>query len=565
MADIKLTVGVEYSPSLVNFQDAIGKIAKSVNSNPPKIKVQLDTNSARTELAKLQNQIKALGNQKIKIEAVTSNKNTGKDSAKDDSTKKLTSDTAAYNKALKSVNDLLIQLNKNQERWSQAGSGTSSAAYNDYVKQISAAESLKSSLESGNLTGKKFNETLTQIKANASEAAKSINFAGEDTKALEKLTTGTKEYNDALTKISTLRTKIQTDLSNWTAAETGSSSQSYNILKQQVIELDNLEARIKSINSTKPEFAEQFSAIGQAAAAASEQIKQAGENSKAIEKIAVGTKEYSDALTKISTLRTKLQGNIDKWTAAESGQSKQDYQALKDQVTELDNLEAKLKTSGASMAEFREQFSAINQVATTATENIKKFGEDTALLIKGTQQYNEAMAKITNARADVQQKLKDWTAAKEGKSSGSYQALKDADEAYKKLGDDLESGAMKANEFNNSFSNVSSTVKQASGEIRSAGENTLSFGDKLANVTKFAAQFVSATRIIYAAIRTFKDMARASIEIESAMNRIQIVTGATNSQMENFFAEATSRAKELGTSITDIAGSIETFSRLGLT
>lgn len=467
MADIKLTVGVEYSPSLVNFQDAIGKIAKSVNSNPPKIKVQLDTNSARTELAKLQNQIKALGNQKIKIEAVTSNKNTGKDSAKDESTKKLTSDTAAYNKALKSVNDLLIQLNKNQERWSQAGSGTSSAAYNDYVKQISAAESLKSSLESGNLTGKQFNETLTQIKANASEAAKSINFAGEDTKALEKLTTG--------------------------------------------------------------------------------------------------TKEYSDALTKISTLRTKLQGNIDKWTAAESGQSKQDYQALKNQITELDNLEAKLKTSGASMAEFREQFSAINQVATTATENIKKFGEDTALLIKGTQQYNEAMAKITNARADVQQKLKDWTAAKEGKSSGSYQALRDADEAYKKLGDDLESGAMKANEFNNSFSNVSSTVKQASGEIRSAGENTLSFGDKLTNVTKFAAQFVSATRIIYAAIRTFKDMARASIEIESAMNRIQIVTGATNSQMENFFAEATSRAKELGTSITEIAGSIETFSRLGLT
>lgn len=565
MADIKLTVGVEYSPSLVNFQDAIGKIAKSVNSNPPKIKVQLDTNSARTELAKLQNQIKALGNQKIKIEAVTSNKNTGKDSAKDESTKKLTSDTTAYNKALKSVNDLLIQLNKNQERWSQAGSGTSSSAYNDYVKQISAAESLKSSLESGNLTGKQFNETLTQIKANASEAAKSINFAGEDTKALEKLTTGTKEYNDALTKISTLRTKIQTDLSNWTAAETGSSQQSYNILKQQVIELDNLEARIKSINSTKPEFAEQFSAIGQAAAAASEQIKQAGENSKAIEKIAVGTKEYSDALTKISTLRTKLQGNIDKWTAAESGQSKQDYQALKNQITELDNLEAKLKTSGASMAEFREQFSAINQAATTATENIKKAGDDTVLLSTNTKEYSDAMAKLSKTQLDIQSKLQNWTAAKNGKSSASYEQLEKASEACDDLKTKLESGKMRMTDFNDQLSKVGSSASVASTQIQQAGENTLSFGDRLSNVTKFAAQFVSATRIIYAAIRTFKDMARTSIEIESAMNRIQIVTGATNSQMENFFSEATSRAKELGTSITDIAGSIETFSRLGLT
>ena len=465
MADIKLTVGVEYSPSLVNFQDAIGKIAKSVNSNPPKIKVQLDTNSAKTELAKLQNQIKALGNQKIKIEAVTSSKNTGQDSAKNESTKKLTADTTAYNKALKNVNDLLIQLNKNQEKWTSAGAGTSSAAYKDYVNQINAAESLKKSLQSGSLTGKEFSKTLSEIKANASEAAKSINFANEDNKSLEKLTAGTKEYNDALTKI--------------------------------------------------------------------------------------------------STLRTKLQENTEKWTAAKSGNSQQDYLALKNQITELDNLENKLKTSGASMAEFREQFSAINQVATTATENIKRAGDDTVLLSKDTKEYSDAMAKLSKTQLDIQSKLQNWTAAKNGKSSSSYELLEKQSEACDDLRSKLESGQLKITEFNDGLSQIGSTASTASTQIQQAGENTLSFGDKLSNVTKFAAQFVSATRIIYGAIRTFKDMARTSIEIESAMKRIQIVTGATNSQMNNFFAEATSRAKELGTSITEIAGSIETFSRLG--
>ena len=71
--------------------------------------------------------------------------------------------------------------------------------------------------------------------------------------------------------------------------------------------------------------------------------------------------------------------------------------------------------------------------------------------------------------------------------------------------------------------------------------------------------------MVMMAFQNIKKMIAASIEIESSMNRIQIVTGATDSQMTQFFETAASHAKELGTSISEVAGSIEVFSRLGLT
>ena len=65
------------------------------------------------------------------------------------------------------------------------------------------------------------------------------------------------------------------------------------------------------------------------------------------------------------------------------------------------------------------------------------------------------------------------------------------------------------------------------------------------------------------AVRTVKQMVSAAVEVESAMNQIQIVTGASDSQMESFLTRSIALAKELGQSVTDVASSIETFARLG--
>lgn len=53
------------------------------------------------------------------------------------------------------------------------------------------------------------------------------------------------------------------------------------------------------------------------------------------------------------------------------------------------------------------------------------------------------------------------------------------------------------------------------------------------------------------------------VDINSAMTQLQIVTGATEDKMTQFFTRSAKLAKELGSSITDVLKSMETFSRLG--
>lgn len=65
--------------------------------------------------------------------------------------------------------------------------------------------------------------------------------------------------------------------------------------------------------------------------------------------------------------------------------------------------------------------------------------------------------------------------------------------------------------------------------------------------------------------QSLKEIYTNVVSIDSAMTQLQIVTGASSAQMERFFSKATSQAKELGASISDVLKSIETFSRLGYT
>lgn len=80
-------------------------------------------------------------------------------------------------------------------------------------------------------------------------------------------------------------------------------------------------------------------------------------------------------------------------------------------------------------------------------------------------------------------------------------------------------------------------------------------GDKL----KFGiAGFLSGKLLMYV-----RDIYNNVVKIDSAMGQLRIVTGATDAEMSRFLSNASSMAKELGSDITYVLNTIETFSRLG--
>lgn len=80
-------------------------------------------------------------------------------------------------------------------------------------------------------------------------------------------------------------------------------------------------------------------------------------------------------------------------------------------------------------------------------------------------------------------------------------------------------------------------------------------------------QNVTGAMIFYEGFQKAKQAARAMYEsvvsVDDAMTQLKIVTGASGSEMATFFKEAAASATELGHSVSDVLGSIETFSRLG--
>lgn len=198
--------------------------------------------------------------------------------------------------------------------------------------------------------------------------------------------------------------------------------------------------------------------------------------------------------------------------------------------------------------------------AADATKQAKA-SEDT--FAAGTKKYTDALNKVNTLLGQVTANTQKWTAARRGKSSDNYSALKGQITALETLKSGLMNGTVSAEQFENSFRSIKSTVTESSAAIRVAGENTQTLGDRFGGLATKFASWLSITQVIMTAVRTAKQMVSAAVEVESAMAQIKIVTGASDSQMEAFLTKSIALAKELGQSVTDVASSIETFARLG--
>lgn len=198
--------------------------------------------------------------------------------------------------------------------------------------------------------------------------------------------------------------------------------------------------------------------------------------------------------------------------------------------------------------------------AADATKQAKA-SEDT--FAAGTKKHTDALNKVNTLLGQVTANTQKWTAARSGKSSDNYSALKGQITALETLKSGLTNGTVSAEQFENSFRSIKSTVTESSAAIRAAGENTQTLGDRFGGLATKFASWLSITQVIMTAVRTAKQMVSAAVEVESAMTQIKIVTGASDSQMEAFLTKSIALAKELGQSVTDVASSIETFARLG--
>lgn len=294
-------------------------------------------------------------------------------------------------------------------------------------------------------------------------------------------------------------------------------------------------------------------------------------------------KEIQATNANITSAYKNLQKTLGGSTA--TGQNASDLNAMKSKYIELQEAVTRLKSLKSSATQedvnnvYKLQADMQNLISKTqqrvavekqAADAAKKVAEaekqaaaNEAAFAAGTEKHTQALTKVNTLLGQVTANTQKWTAARNGNTSASYASLKDQITALESLKTGLMNGSVSAEQFKERFASIKAAVTDSSTAIRAAGENTQSFGDRISGLAAKFASWLTVSQAIMYAVRTVKKMVSAAVEVESAMNQIQIVTGASDSQMESFLTRSIALAKELGQSVTDVASSIETFARLG--
>ena len=510
--------------------------------------------------------------------------------------------TKKYSDAIAKANNEAARMQKNLDSWSDIkGFGT------DYESKISKYKNLLTEMKNlsadvkdpaKDITDKSFNTRFSKIKEEVSEVLPELEEAARIYKEIEsvsssgkaglpkELVADTKEYNNAIAKVNKEIAKMENNLSSWSKIDGFNDANKTSITQYEaeLTKLKELKAKILSPSETVTDksFAQDMSAIKASVSGISPEIERAAKAAKELQSSSFkpfteGMDGYrtmmADIENQINTIKTKVTDASSQNTRlfgpegnAEFTNRIKEYEEYISKLEELQNkLKAGTKEDGITKGAATEELRLLKQRAEESAKALDDmysslYGSKTI----GKDGYGiDELKQAEDTLAQMELNLRKWSAAKNGRSQDSYAVYAEQTAALRELIAEAENGSMSIDDFNQKLAEIKTNGQGAADTIKANGENIGSFASQLSGMVKRFSFYFSMTRVVMMTIQKLKEMVKASVEIETAMARIQIVTGATDTQMTSFFESASNQAQELGKNITDVAKSIETFSRLG--
>lgn len=298
-------------------------------------------------------------------------------------------------------------------------------------------------------------------------------------------------------------------------------------------------------------------------------------------------KEIAGTNKSLSTQYFGLKSNLG--GEAATGQNAIDVEALKNKYLELAKAFEFVKVKGASasaeelqnvynlqgemgklISQVKERMVAEKDAAAAAAAADKSRVQNNAKIdAVDAKRYSVLKSTVTllGQAEDAESK---WTAAQYGKSSDAYariQKIVFALTAYKEelssLDRNSDTFAADVQEINNKVQELTISFKNNAREIKANGEATRTFAERIGSLASKFANWLSITRVLMATVKYIKQAVNAVIEIDTAMTELKKVTDETSATYDRFLDNAVSRAKNLGTTVSDIVTATADFARLG--
>lgn len=586
--DIELLFGVEGGGSVdgesgKRIKEELKSIISSINSKPMPIKVEIDDSSIKAikqELQKVTDAAKVSVKVSKSVSASTSNSsNTKSEPVKptggNSQAKAIKANSTEAQNAITRVNKSLSSLLGLWDKSSSLGKASQAeiegsiaslgkTSQAEVEETITSLNSLIRSLEEGKASYEEFSQIITK----ADNVASKINLASKASGLTNNdfnIQAETKEYYSALEKVYSVKAQIA-KVKDSTAKD---GTEANTVIKEQETRMIELEKAIKSGTIGYSDFNKEVAKAKALLAEVTTNAKVSGSYGKASKSVRLFAGEGAttkEILAKTKALKdlSNLRKVADDGVASTTGISeyKASYDEFKNLRQEIDALDKKLATGEMTVDTYSREITKLSHNVAVAKDNFGKLSQSTG---GSSGVIQRDIKKITTLMSSLQKMQNKYTKASgfNSKSKESYDQLGRLYDQLAELQSKRMSGQISLSDFSTSYSNIALAAKKAEESIKAAGEAATSVGTKVKNMfAKFSAWF-SISQITMYAIRSAKQMITNVIDIDTAMTELKKVTDETDKAYAKFLDGASTRAKKLGATITDVVSSTADFARLG--
>lgn len=515
-ADISLLFGVLGEGSLSGesgslIQSQLGQIMKSLNENPLKVKIGLDTEKGgqKSWSSQLQTKLDALSNsEKFSIK----------------------------------VSKLKL------------GAG----AVTDFKKQLNAVINTLN-LDKGT--------SITLTAEGIGEIKKKIEEAGDEaTEAARKVA----EFKVQMEALGGLKTSVHTAL-NALSKNAGSEEREQIAAlsaqyEQWAIKIEAVRASKNSVSDTyRAELEAEGTAIHESIKAITQKLQTLNISKDAYTDATKAIKDYYSALTSLIKTDSDVTLNGATWES-ESGNYNELAEALNRTKTAYDQVVGSMSNMPL------EQQASLKRLLTEQTNKYNLVLEEQANRERQAAQVSESNSKSAIERNNLYKQTadaitriakaqRDWSAAATGTSSGEYAKIDGYIERLRGLQNEFDN--LSNAEIKQILSDINKEFANSSGVIKDAGENTKSFTERVGTLAGKFSSWLTVSQVIMQVYQALKQMVTAVIEVDTAMTELRKVTNETEETYSKFIETAARRSKELGATISDTITASADFSRLG--
>ena len=242
-----------------------------------------------------------------------------------------------------------------------------------------------------------------------------------------------------------------------------------------------------------------------------------------------------------------------------------------DLVEKLNAVRSVIDLCGDDSGKLNEAFTTLGINGKDAFDTLKTalslFNEQASRTNKLTQaEMNKNMNDYYSAMVRNSKAMEKWGHAQNSNNDESREAMM----RLKAAAAEMERASANADKDSDASRRLAEAVRAYNEEyrrteviLRKNGDATKSITERLKDLSNKFGIWFSVSRVVMAVVRSIRQMITTSIELDSVMAQMQIVTRASNAEMKEFGKSAAEAARRVGSSIKDFTDSATTFARLG--